>query len=261
MPDQCLLSNLLKHRVRCDQGLEHGLGIMPWMHPPVHRLLGWATAPSSFRLKRHVWRLDQLRGIGNEEAYVKGTPSLCDQITLDRLPTLLGADLLNKSGVRLGIVADIIFEPKNGNIYNYLISRSDPRIPGTSRWRLFIDKIDDQQPGMVSTKITSLDDLPLFRSSIKQDFLRRSRGLRDQLLEMTDIASDTLEGWLEDPPWDDEQEERISRPLSETNDDPLEYWDVENLNNSSENLLESKDENRYPRSSFQRREGKDDPWV
>ena len=43
LPEQLLLSDLLRRRVRCDQGLDHGAGALAWMHPPVHRLLGWIS--------------------------------------------------------------------------------------------------------------------------------------------------------------------------------------------------------------------------
>ena len=88
LPNQLLLSDLLKHRVRCDQGLDHGPGLVGWMHPPVHRLLGWFSRPSNLRLSRNVWKLDQLRGIGSHEVYVKGLPNHCEQSTVDRIPTL-----------------------------------------------------------------------------------------------------------------------------------------------------------------------------
>ena len=65
----------MKHHVRCNHGIDHGIGSIAWMHPPVHRLLGWSTRPSSLNLDRHVWRLDQLRGIGNQQVFVKGKPS------------------------------------------------------------------------------------------------------------------------------------------------------------------------------------------
>ena len=55
-------------RVRCDQGLDHGPGIMAWMHPPVHRLLGWVSRPSALRTSRDVWRLDQCRGFDDQQA-------------------------------------------------------------------------------------------------------------------------------------------------------------------------------------------------
>lgn len=145
VPKKLLLSDLLKHNVRCDSGMDHGPVITPWMHPPVHRILGFITRPSNLRLEREVWRLDQLKGINQQEVYVKGPCSVSDQQTLDRFPTLLNANVFNKSGQKIGLIADFLFEPKKGNIQYYLVSRSNPFIPGTSRWLLSIAQIIDKQ--------------------------------------------------------------------------------------------------------------------
>jgi len=37
---------------------------------------------------------------------------------------------------------------KTGKIIYYLVSRSNPKIPGSSRWKLNIENINDQQPGL-----------------------------------------------------------------------------------------------------------------
>ena len=109
---------------------------MAWMHPPVHRLLGWVSRPSALRSSRDVWRLDQCRGFDDQQVFVKGDPAEADQITLDRLPTLMDADLLNADGERVGIIADLAFLPASGQISHYLVARSDPRLPGSRRQRL-----------------------------------------------------------------------------------------------------------------------------
>ena len=228
LPDPLLLSDLLRHRVRCDQGLDHGIGVMAWMHPPVHRLLGWVSRPSALRNSRTVWRLDQCRGLDDQQVFVKGAPSEIDQLTLERLPTLLDADLLDVAGERLGQVADLAFVPSTGEILHYLVSRSDPRLPGSSRWRLTPDRIVDQQPGLVSTGLRDLDDLPEARASVRQDFVRRSRHWREQLQQFGDRAGERLEGWLEEPPWDDYPSRRDfnepdDRPQP-MDSDPLEDW-------------------------------------
>ena len=181
LPEQLLLSDLLRRRVRCDQGLDHGAGQMAWMHPPVHRLLGWVSRPSALQQRRLVWRLDQLRGLSEQEAFVKGEPAVSDVTTVQRLPTLLGAQLLGEGGRPLGTMADAAVELGSGRIAHYLVARSDPRLPGTSRWRLSPERIVDQRPGRVFTALNQLDDLPLARSSLRQDWLRRSRRWRDQL--------------------------------------------------------------------------------
>ena len=208
LPDQLLLSDLLNHTVRCDLGLDHGPGLMAWMHPPVHRLLGWVSRPSALRMSREVWRLDQCCGLTDQQVFVRGEPASTDLVILEQLPTLMDAALLDRYDERIGKVVDFVFEPATGAIRHYLIARSDPRLPGTSRWRLSPDRIQDQQAGAVSTALQTLDDLPLARSSVRQDLLQRTQRWRDQLRDMGDRAGDRLEGWLEEAPWDEPEEER-----------------------------------------------------
>jgi len=45
----------------CDHGLEHGAGLIGWMHPPVHRLLGWASKPSPCGRRLNLAAENQLR--------------------------------------------------------------------------------------------------------------------------------------------------------------------------------------------------------
>ena len=246
LPEQLLLSDLLRLRVRCDQGLDHGPGVLGWMHPPVHRLLGWVSRPSSFRSTRRVWRLNQLRGLSEGEAFVKGEGADTEPGVLEQLPTLIGATLFGADQAPLGSVADAAVELGTGRILHYLVARSDPRLPGSSRWRLSPERIVDQQSGRVITALQSLDDLPLARSSVRQELLRRSRRwreqvgeetsrLRDQFQQVGDRVEGRLEGWLEEPPWEGFLDERDpGRPSDErpipTDPaqvpawDPLEDW-------------------------------------
>ncbi|MGC6482970.1 MAG: RNA methyltransferase [Synechococcus sp.] len=266
LPDQVLLSDLLHHRVRCDQGLDHGPGVMAWMHPPVHRLLGWASRPSALRNSRDVWRLDQCRGFSGQEVFVKGPAAPTDQFTLERLPTLMDADLVDRQGARLGQIADLTFVPATGEILHYLVSRSDPRLPGSSRWRLTPDRIVDQQPGLVSTALRDLDDLPLARSSVRQDLMRQSRHWREQLQQMGDRAGERLEGWLEDPPWDrvadwSEQPSRVDDAVDSPSPDPLDGWDGPEW---SQDQPPSRRPDQRPSRRSEPRSARDsdaDPWV
>ncbi|MCT0218797.1 RNA methyltransferase [Synechococcus sp. CS-1329] len=201
LPEQLLLSDLLRRRVRCHQGIDHGAGLQGWMHPPVHRLLGWVSKPSAFGSRRLVWRLNQLRGLSDQEALVQGDPADTDPATLERLPTLFDAALLGADGQLLGVIADASVEMRSGRIVSYLVARSDPRLPGSSRWLLAPERIVDQQPGQVMTALQGLDDLPLARASVRQELLRRSRRWREQFDEVGGRFEERLEGWLEEPPW------------------------------------------------------------
>jgi len=182
---------------------------------------------------------------------VKGEGADTEPVVLEQLPTLIGATLYGADQASLGTVVDAGVELVSGRIRHYLVARSDPRLPGTSRWRLTPERIVDQQPGRVITALQGLDDLPLARSSVRQEFLRRSRRwreqvgeetsrLRDQFQQVGDRVEERLEGWLEEPPWDGLLDERgpdpgrlpderpiAAEPAERETWDPLEDWEEE----------------------------------
>ena len=198
LPQEYLLSELLNHHVKGNLTLNYGNGESVWMHPPVHRILGWFSRPSNFELKRNVWRLNQIRQIIDNEIYVKGEPAITDLGTINRFPTLIDANLINTEGSKIGVIADFLFDMKTGDIKYYLVSRSNPKIPGSSRWKLNIDKISDQQPGLVFCSCHSLNDLFLIKSSIKHEFFEKGKKIIDRFGDMKNMASNRLEDWLEE---------------------------------------------------------------
>ena len=198
LPKEILLSELLNFSVKGNKALNYGNGENVWMHPPVHRILGWYSRPSNFDLKRNVWRLNQISQIIDNEIYVKGDPAISDLATLNRFPNLIEANLINKNGSKIGVIADFLFEMKTGKIKYYLVSRSNPKFPGSSRWKLNIENINDQQPGLVFCESNSLDDLSLIKSSIKNEFLQKGKKFIDRFDDMKNIASNRLEDWLEE---------------------------------------------------------------
>ncbi len=223
LPEHLLVRDLLRLRVRCSQGLDQGVGVMAWMHPPVHRLLGWVSRPSLFTDRRLVWRLNQLRDLGELELLVQGQPAETDADTVQQLPTLFDAALLDRQQQPIGTLVDAAVDRKTGQILHYLVSRSDPRLPGSSRWRLTTDRIVDQRPGLVFTNLLSLDDLPLARASVRQQLLSRSRRWREQMQEAGSNFEQRLEGWLEEPPWDGINPPDRSSGQSDFADEPWEW--------------------------------------
>tara|TARA_A100001388_G_scaffold66680_1_gene46912 strand:- start:177 stop:884 length:708 start_codon:yes stop_codon:yes gene_type:complete len=233
LPTQILLSELLKYSVKGKMALNYGIGENVWMHPPVHRILGWYSRPSNFDLKRNVWRLNQINQIIDNHIYVKGDPAISDLATLNRFPTLIEANLINIHGSKIGVIADFLFEIKTGTIKYYLVSRSSPKIPGSSRWKLNIENINDQQPGLVFCESNSLDDLLLLKSSFKNNFLQKGRKIIDRFDDMKNIASNKLEDWLE-------EDEDMNQNLD---------FDQKSFYNNKET----------PRSFIETKE--DDPWI
>ena len=200
LPQELLVSKLLRARVQDDQGTDHGVGHQVWMHPPAHRVLGWASRPTSFGPTRSVWRLNQLRHLQGDVAVVSDTPAQTQQSTLDLLPTLMGTHLYSHDGLALGHVVDAVVTPETGAIGYYLVARSDPRLPGTSRWQLEPEAILDQQPGRVVAAVGSLDDLLLVQAGLRTQALQTSQRWRERLQETTAQAGRHLEDWLHNAP-------------------------------------------------------------
>ena len=112
---------------------------------------------------------------------------------------------------------------------------------------------------MVSIDIIDLDELPLARSSIRQEILRNSRNITDQFKEISNRASDRLEGWLEETPIQDSFNESSiyedQDPLVSKDDwvDYPEYKDFDQSLGGSEG---------YQDSSTRTEQGeRDDPWI
>ena len=75
------------------------------------------------------------------------------------------------NGTKIGVAADFLFEIKTGKIRYYLVSRSNPKIPGSND-ETKSENINDQQP-TAFCECNSLDDLTLIKSSIKNEFFQK----------------------------------------------------------------------------------------
>ena len=245
LPKEYLLSDLLSHNVRGNMMLNYGAGESVWMHPPVHRILGWSSKPSNFNLQRNVWRLNQINQIVNNEIFIKGEPAISDLSVLTRFPNLLFAKLINSNGLKIGIIADFVFEFKTGQIKYYLISRSNPKIPGSSRWKLDIRSIIDQQPGLVFCSNESLDDFPLLKSSLKNEVFTKGKVFINRFDNIKNIASSKLENWLEDENYFNE-------------DDEISVKDIPNKSIYKEDKNFYSDNMNFKSSN---RKKDDDPWI
>tara|TARA_Y100001978_G_scaffold75193_1_gene67409 strand:- start:321 stop:1022 length:702 start_codon:yes stop_codon:yes gene_type:complete len=231
--------------------LSYGVGETVWMHPPVHRILGWSTKPSNFNLQRNVWRLNQVKQIIDNEIFIKGEPAISDLETLNRFPTLLFANLINVNGSKIGWIADFIFEFETGNIKYYLISRSNPRIPGSSRWKLDITSITDQQPGLVFCSQESLDEFTLLKSSWKNEMFKKSKVILNRFDNIKNFATNRLEDWLEEDEFSDIEYKYMNQEKNFTPNKSLNTPQNRDKNFNSDNID----------SKSSKKNKEDDPWI
>ena len=171
----------------------------------------------------------------------------------------MNANIFNRSGQKLGLIADFLFAFKTGKIEYYLVSRSNPLIPGTSRWYLSISQIIDKQPGSISCDIDTFEDLPIFKASLREEFLSQSRKWKTQFQDLTYKASDRLEGWIDDQNFESEQASFDDSYTSQNNFDRYDDW-IDNLDIDSSEEFNAMDKNKREGSSSTN-EKDFDPWI
>jgi len=144
-----------------------------------------------------------------------------------------------------------LFHFRTGKIQYYLISRSNPKIPGSSRWKLNIDNIVDQQPGLVFSSVQSLDQLNLMKSSFKNEFLKKGKKIFNRFDDMKNIAANRIEDWLEED--DDANSNYSSFNKNIFQDDAIlkNRREQDNIFNS-DNINSKSSSNKYK---------EDDPWI
>ena len=112
--------------------------------------------------------------------------------------------------------------------------------------------------------IHELDDLPLARASVRQDFLQRSRQWREQLQQFGDRAGERLEGWLEEQPWDEPpavSEVASSHPSTAAQTvDPLDDWDDDDWSDAPR-VVRGRSVRNHPRDRNDWPDHEEDPWV
>ena len=165
----------------------------------------------------------------------------------------MNANVFNRSGQKLGLIADFHFELTKGNIEYYLVSRSNPLIPGTSRWRLSLSKIIDKQPGSISCDIDTFADLPIYKASIREEFLSKSRKWKTQFQDLTYKASDRLEGWI-----DEQASEFDDSYIPQDNLESYDDW-IDNLDIDSSEEFNTM--NKPQRKTISSNKRDLDPWI
>jgi len=236
LPRDLLLSDLLRHQVISETGAG-GLGVQAWIHPSSHRVLGWISRPSPLHTRYLVWRLNQLRGFTQQKVLVYGNGVQIDSVILQKLPTIINSTLVNYCDRRLGTVADITINLATGSIDNYLVARSNLSIPGSSRWSVKAHQIVNQQGNQIFTDIQSLKDLPLIRSSIRQDLITRSHNLGTRIRMMNNQAKQRVESLLKSYSWEDGNLLRSQR-FSNSNIDKI---NIDNSRNHKRSSLNRED--------------------
>ncbi|MGF1604541.1 MAG: PRC-barrel domain-containing protein [Thermosynechococcaceae cyanobacterium] len=123
--------NLIRHRdllnlLVIDRATTDELGRVEvvWMHPPAHRVLGFICKTGPLGGPKLAFNLNQIEQLGPESVVVKGESVVTNTSEVKLLESLIGLEVWNESGAKMGKVTDCLFNLKSGVITQYLF-RSD----------------------------------------------------------------------------------------------------------------------------------------
>ncbi len=172
-----LQADLLDRRVLDRQTLEDwGRVEQVWMHPPAHRVLGFISRQGRVRSQRYAFRLDQIRGLGEDTVLLESEPVEASGEKVERLQTLIGAEVWSEFGDDVGRIVDCVFDPATGRILAYRITAPGWQGLAGSLYRLRPEQILSSGRSRVVVAEGELDQLELDREGMPE---RLEQGVED----------------------------------------------------------------------------------
>lgn len=114
-------SDLLNHLV-LDRNTMAELGHVDvlWMHPPVHRVLGFICRTGFLGTKKTAFNLAQIKTLGANSILVNAKPVETDSEKVRQLESLINCEVWSDAGNKIGRITDCLFNFKTGAITEYL---------------------------------------------------------------------------------------------------------------------------------------------
>lgn len=118
-------SDLLNQLViSCNTMEEIGRVEVVWMHPPVHRVLGFICKSGFLGKRKTAYNLSQLKTLGANGVLVQADPVETDAEKVRQLESLINCEIWSDAGNKVGKVTDCLFNLKTGVITQYLFVSS-----------------------------------------------------------------------------------------------------------------------------------------
>lgn len=150
-----------------------------WMYPPMHRVFGFVSKSGFLGNKKAAFKLAQIQALATEGILVQGEPDPTDTDHVQRLETLIQAEVYSEQGNCLGRIIDYRFKLKTGKITSYLFV--------SNGWTGMIDGVYKLLP----KQIRRLEGSQIIVSeSESRDFKLHQEGLKQRLEDVEDFLLD-----------------------------------------------------------------------
>ncbi len=192
-PDLIRHSDLL-NRLVLDRKSTEELGRVErvWMHPPVHRVLGFICKSGLLGSKRFAFNLQQVKSLGSASIVVDSTPVETNAVEVGHLETLIGNELWSDGGDQIGKIIDCLFNQRTGVIKEYLFKAEGWQGVTGKVYRLPPHRILNFGKKRVLVAAAVTNKFPLYQEGIEQRLSKAG----DRLAERYNKATQELQGSL-----------------------------------------------------------------
>jgi sporulation protein YlmC with PRC-barrel domain len=165
-----------------------------WMHPPLHRVLGFVCKLGFLGKRKLAFKLSQLDAIGDNGILTHSQPDETDGDRVRQLESLIQCEVWSESGSKMGKIVDCEFSLQTGAITDYLLIGDTGRNSIATRlnaltgtiYRLPPSKIASFGRTRVLVRESSIQAFALYRDGISQTFSKMGDAFKEESAQVAD---------------------------------------------------------------------------
>ncbi|WP_250122749.1 PRC-barrel domain-containing protein [Chroococcidiopsis sp. CCMEE 29] len=156
-----------------------------WMHPPVHRVLGFICKSGFLGTKKTAFNLAQITTLGANSILVNAQPVETDSEKVRKLESLLDCEVWSDAGNKIGRITDCLFNLKTGLITQYLFVSSGWGGMAGEIYLLLPSKVLSFGRKRVLVSEAAAQTLTVYREGIKQKLTKARNIFKEDYIQVT----------------------------------------------------------------------------
>jgi len=156
-----------------------------WMHPPVHRVLGFICKSGFLGTKKTAFNLAQITRLGVNSILVNAQPVETDSEKVRKLESLIDCEVWSDAGNKIGRITDCLFNLKTGVITQYLFVSSGWGGMAGGIYLLPPTKVLSFGRKRVLVSEAAAQTLTVYREGIKQKLTKARNVFKDDYIQVT----------------------------------------------------------------------------
>jgi uncharacterized protein YrrD len=156
-----------------------------WMHPPVHRVLGFICRAGFLGTKKTAFNLAQIKTLGANSILVNAKPVETDSEKVRQLESLINCEVWSDAGNKIGRITDCLFNFKTGAITEYLFVSDEWGAFAGGVYLLPPSKILSFGNKRVLVSEVAAQNLVVYREGIKQKLNKAGNFFQEDYIQVS----------------------------------------------------------------------------